>query len=164
MGNRPNKELWHTAVHEAGHAVAAYLTGTKIKVVTIKPDEKTLGYVRHAAIRHGVSETQRPLTDRFVNQAVVSFGGAVACMVMHLRDATSGDDNDSKAVENLCEAIALSPDETRHIVTWLKVRTIGLLSVPPAKSAIRALATALVERTTLNGIEATSIISRATRA
>ena len=38
---------WGTAVHEAGHAVAAYVLGRSVTVVTIVAEDDTLGHVKY---------------------------------------------------------------------------------------------------------------------
>ena len=45
MRKRSKKQLEATAYHEAGHAVRAYRYDIKIKSVTIKPDEDSLGRI-----------------------------------------------------------------------------------------------------------------------
>jgi hypothetical protein len=47
MTERERKRLWRTAVHEAGHAVAAFTLGLPFRWVSVKPDPETgsLGHV-----------------------------------------------------------------------------------------------------------------------
>ena len=42
-----HRERWRTAVHEAGHVIAAALGNVPIRCVTIVPDDETLGRVRY---------------------------------------------------------------------------------------------------------------------
>jgi len=48
-GSRSERE--RTAYHEAGHAVVAFSLGSRIKMVTIKPDGHYLGWVETTLLR-----------------------------------------------------------------------------------------------------------------
>jgi len=46
-----------TAIHEAGHAVVGYACGRRIKRVTIKAAQETLGHVAYTPLKPGVQLT-----------------------------------------------------------------------------------------------------------
>src|SRR4051794_16440605 len=48
----PAEDRWRTALHEAGHAAVAYLTGTRVQLVTIRRSSESLGRCFYADSLH----------------------------------------------------------------------------------------------------------------
>ncbi len=78
---RRTKALEATAYHEAGHAVAAYKVGMKVKRLTIVPSGDALGSHQHHAYFPGVNleyDSSPRAQRRAENFALVCFAGPAA--------------------------------------------------------------------------------------
>lgn len=68
------KDLFETAVHEAGHALLAWAYGMDIDRVSVKPTRNALGYVRHVRDEDKLSYSVEDME----HQVSMLFGGLVA--------------------------------------------------------------------------------------
>ena len=78
---RKRLEVKATAIHEAGHAVAAYFLRVRIKHVTIAAADDYLGKVTAQPVRfgrHGVFDDSVAGTDRAERHIMVCFAGSFA--------------------------------------------------------------------------------------
>lgn len=88
-------EIWRTCVHEAGHALMAWHSGTEIERVSVRPRSAALGYVRMLSQDGKVSQTR----DDMMAKIATSFGGLCAEEVV-LGSASSGAESDLDSIRS----------------------------------------------------------------
>jgi hypothetical protein len=136
------------AVHEAGHAVSAYLYGLPFTEVTVVPDPATggLGCVRLA----------NPASDPWHGLVVVVAGAAaVARQTGHrldLRDTT-----DYQLAQRLAGQLA-PPDGVETLLAQAVSAAFQLLGAPAHERAVEALAEELLQLGTVGALRAKAVI------
>ncbi len=166
-----DKGEWATACHQAGHAVIAVLlkVGLRKEAVTIIPDQAT-GNMGCPTSRLAIigNSLEMNASDRNRIRAEEKVQVLLAGEIAERRDNPGsvrhyhGESDRAGAINILSYFTA----EQRELEAWLKllqIRTENLLSNPDIWRAVERLATALIERWTIPGGEATEIINRAFR-
>jgi hypothetical protein len=176
------------AHHEAGHAVAAYLTDTEFEYVTIEPNDRVGGHVRlildtnmvreHTVFQfhypdgfvptgHGNSLDINidPRVRSFVESGMlISAAGNAAQQLFHQKwfggfEWNSGTSfNDMIAFMDLAETVTGSEAECTAYMEWMEQRTWNLMAVLSHRRAVRALANALVKSRTIEYERAIRVI------
>ncbi len=78
---RQHVNIRQTAIHEAGHAVAAFLLREKIKYVTIRPTQDSHGHMMHHVVRFARNEMFDDSLrgrDRAERRIMTCFAGQIA--------------------------------------------------------------------------------------
>lgn len=160
---RPTKALIATAYHEAGHAVAAYHFGVRVKSVTIQPTDDSLGAVIHARLDRRTAEMVeygsitpggREKVERMV---VIVYAGGVAERQHKGRHNHRGAQLDYSTVINYIDKLSGSPEQTEAYLRWLYIRTVDLVT-NVLWPEIEVVAQALLEYRTLSGDELRQIL------
>ncbi len=147
-----------TAVHEAGHAAAAFLHAATVEFVTALPKGRRRG---QALIRGGGCDVCNPLVGAIVCLA----GPAAEALHAGYRfeswtpSASPGDDRDSAT--KLIASIAHSRLEFEAVLDWLEIRCRALVSTPRFRALTDALVHELLEHGELTGEAATAVLQRA---
>jgi hypothetical protein len=154
---------WPTAVHEAGHAVAARALGRGVRSVTITPDADAFGRARHYPLRafqpdHGVDGRVRWR----IEQAIMISMAGVAAQGRVSDDAErieSGSQSDRETAVNLALFVSRGePDEAQAYVKWLGLRVGNLLAEPVWWAGVERLARELLLRGTMSGRDVNAAI------
>jgi ATP-dependent Zn protease len=136
---RGPSDPWRTAVHEAGHAVAARVLGYRVESVTITPTATRSG---SCTLPQGV----HPL-----DEAVIALAGRIAEEDICGATIGAGDSADLKAVSRCIGGM-----DTLFVEAKRKAREITLNH----SRAIQALAHVLVRHHDLTGDEVSAVLSR----
>jgi ATP-dependent Zn protease len=154
------------AYHEAGHAVMYMVQGRRFPYATIEssPEDSKLGY----CLGGRSPDDYRPDVDTTTtgevlirDHIVALFAGRIAEQAFCGRaqhDHVGSEGDHQKAVK-LAVYVTGSAEECNAYLSWLAVRTSGLVQVH--REEIADLATALLELRTLSYDEALNIIRRA---
>jgi len=152
-----------TAYHEAGHAVACYYLGVKVKSATVVPDKDkgTHGHVRYEKMFRGL-DPEIDLSGRarlqMERNIIISLAGAAAQRRYskqswrHYHGASDFD-----AVADLALRIGGDSDGANKFLDWLDHRTDQL--VKTRWQDIECVARALLERKTMKGSEIVEVIT-----
>ena len=160
----PSKELIATAYHEAGHAVVSSRLGSKVKHVSIVPNERTetLGHVRHQPIPRRilrilefgfVTPVQRQLVEDHI---IISYAGSLAERRQRGRSNHRGAQSDYADVVGLADRLCGSAEEVDAYLAWLRIRATN--SVNANWDLIESVAQALLARQKLSGDELHEVI------
>jgi hypothetical protein len=149
-----------TAYHEAGHAVACYYLGVKVKSATIVPDKDQRGHVRHEAMFRGLNP-EIDLSGRARLQMERSIIIGLAGMAAQRRyDRKSWRHyhgaSDFRVVVDLAFRIGGDSDGTNQFLRWLELCTDRL--VESRWQDIERVARALLERKIMAGSEIDEVI------
>lgn len=164
MRKRSKAELRRTAVHEAGHAVAAFKVGMRTKALSIVADGESLGHHRPHPYFAGVNpelDGSPRVQRRLENAALVYLAGAAAerrFSPKGFRHAGSSGDR-HQAIE-LLSYLTGSNEELEAYLRLVDVRARQLVADPLNWFLINGLAARLLERQELTGDE----VLRAIRA
>jgi len=142
-----------TAIHEAGHAVAAWRLGRAFRSVTIRADEDSLGHVRHrdvpAWVRPDVEGSTR--TRLFLEDSIIIalVGPEAERRIAGRAPATvrKGAAHDHESAVDLASHLAGSTKERDALLAWLRVRAQDL--VDHDRPRIELLAAALLRQDVL---------------
>ena len=121
------------AFHEAGHAVAAFHHGLKVRRVSIKPDAEAQGYCLLApSRRHFDMPLSLRVRHAFESHFVVAFAGPLS--ELRHRDGSPDDlweigrtDDHAELEESVLEIIGNQPEADAYL-QWLRVRTEQFLA------------------------------------
>lgn len=157
-------QLRATAFHEAGHAVMHVLAGHRLQLVSIKPGEESHGGTRV------VPQFRVPSSGPVSPQTVANVEAAV-CILLAGWEAQRraaprtvrghGAVEDSRKAVELIDVLSGSDEEVQAWIRLLEVRTRQ--RVAHYWRAVTAVATALLEKETLDGPEAGALIHEALR-
>jgi len=159
---RSRKSTQRIAIHEAGHAVMAYLCGRRVGEVTAVPHGEILGHVEY---RGFASFPARSLDDararrKLETEIMIALAGLAAEYL------NPGPVDHPGAAADLQRALQIAlfaladPDEATAFINWLFVRTRNRLRDPACKRAIKALTADLVRHGSLTGQEVRSLLRR----
>jgi hypothetical protein len=165
------EELRETALHEAGHAVAAIVLGRSVEEVTVVPSRGFLGHCRHTPVfSPSDSGTFGPGDrERIEEEVIITLAGpAVAREKPTLPKGMPrpGRHDDWARAYRLTDALAqsfcrpYSRQQTRQYLLWLYARAKALVTFEPHLNTIRSVARALLAKRTM-GHEETSAAYRA---
>lgn len=138
----------HTALHEAGHAVAHERLDIHQGSVSIEPDAETLGRCKAEGAKHVYS------ADEAQKQVMAFLAGYAALIAAgcNEEDASAGADDDFEQAADLFESWDLGGD----LVSW-KAEAVDFMSTGENVKAVRRLADELLSRITI-GDELTAVI------
>lgn len=164
-----NKSLWAVACHEAGHALAKWIHGRRIKEITVVPEGDFLGRVKGDAPTPdacGYLENCSCFEDRAAagrearwhqDIVVLLAGMAAERLLAQNRDVTSGGASDLEAVNYIL--FRMYPDsEARLVFKWLEVRAKNLMARAVHQEMIKDLAEALLCLRKIRGKDAVAIL------
>jgi hypothetical protein len=151
-----------TAYHEAGHAVACYCLGVKVKSATVVPDKDqgTHGHARHENMFRGL-DPEIDLSGRvrlqMERKIIISLAG-VAAQRRYSRQSWRSHHgrSDFRAAADLALRIGGDGDGANRFLRWLELQTDRL--VENRWQDIERVARALLERRILTGSEIVEII------
>jgi ATP-dependent Zn protease len=175
---REARRLTTTAYHEAGHAVACWVSGIGFRHVSIRPDddEGSLGHVLHKRLPKAVADDVgtgylSPRTSQYVeSRAVVALAGQAAAERLHGRRGNFGsaafahhskygrvivDGDQHQAVDLLS---LLSGDAEEISLLWKLAAYRARRLVEHNWPMIEKLAAALIERRELTGSEVQELL------
>lgn len=149
------------AYHEAGHAVAAFYLGLRVREVSIVPDADGLGYVfwkpMPSSFRPDVEVTPK-VRDRIEREAIATLAGPCAEEKAGGNDAwrTSGSDLEDSVA--LLGYLCTSDDELQAYLNLVCIRARNL--VERLWHSIDSLAHELLAKRRLSGEEVRRLIAR----
>jgi hypothetical protein len=178
--------LWQhcgeTAIHEAGHAVVAYLLGRELGLVTIDPkdngDRVRLGacFYRRWYPSTGVRFwfqchlwPHRTAKQVLRDESTIAFAGVIAVVLVREMNGSENDlesliecaDNDLHRLGQFVQWHLLTASQQRGYRLRGGDRAMQLLTSRGSVRAVHDVARRLIERTTIGGNEATAIIHAA---
>jgi hypothetical protein len=181
---RPRRKKVKLAYHEAGHAVAAWICGIRVKRVTIVPDARSLGHVVHQFMPVCIEtdswdredweafmyEDREPRGTPSLEEAkhnreteiIILLAGGIAARRYNPRgreDYTSGDREDMHAFVR--SYVTVSAQKGEAYVDRLKARAAEILE--EHWYLVKALAEELLGRRTLDGDETTKFLENVGR-
>ncbi len=149
-----------TAFHEAGHAVAAYGLGIKLKKATIVPDLKNeyRGAVETVPPKRFRADYDMTTRKRTIieKQVMMSFAGGIAAKKYTGRFNRFGAGEDHRQAVKLADCVTGSPEETEAYIKWLWIRTDTFVEVN--WKIIELVAAELLAKKTLSYFEIESVI------
>lgn len=160
-----------TAVHEAGHAVAAYFQRVRFVTMTVVPSGDSLGSVRHQMppswVRPDIDGGARG-RDWIERRTLVALAGPEAERVYREANSEGAEDidalvaaggtHDHAVAADLTSYVVGSPTEHDAYLVWLGERARGLVARPDFQRAVTALADAVLERGALPWRDARRIV------
>jgi len=150
------------AIHEAGHAVMAYLCGRRVGEITAIPHGEILGQVEY---RGFTAFPARSLDDararrKLETEIMIALGGLAAEYLHPGRVDHPGAATDLQRALQIALAALEDPDEATAFINWLFVRTRNRLRDPACMRAIKALTADLVRHGSLTGHEVHALLRR----
>ena len=156
------KRLEATAYHEAGHAVFAWYKGTKIRKVTIIPDDDSLGHVRHSKIIRGRSPEldNSPRTRlRMETHITICLAGPLAQRIWNPRTCRNYQcRSDHQSAADVALTICGSGKQATAFLRYLDICVDEFLRAPHIWCKVEALAAELLRKHTMSGQEVDSFL------
>ena len=150
------------AFHEAGHAVMGWHCGARFRSVTLRAARGASGGVWFCEALRPESLKSRPQVER---AALIYMAGPMAAWPFERRFRAASARRDLEQayalVQSLTQQGAATWHDARALWGLLKERTWNILAEDRAWRAVCTLAQALIERETLSGRAARSLIERA---
>ena len=134
-----------TAYHEAGHAVMALLTGRSVKKVSIIPSQNRLGA---CTIQKGRT---RQVQDKLEAEILILLAGMAAESRKSGRYNVQGASQDLRGVEKLALARSGNPRQAQKLVHKMLDKTQHLLNNKATWSAVKMIASELIEHESISG-------------
>lgn len=157
--NPGNKDrLRAIAFHEAGHAVMGWRCGARFRSMTLRAARGASGGVWFCEALHPESLTSPSQVER---AALIYMAGPMAAWPFERRFRAASARRDLEQAYALVQQGAASWNDARARWGLLKERAWNILAEERAWRAVCALAQALIERETLPGRAARSLIERA---
>ncbi len=152
--------LTATAYHEAGHAVMALLLGRAVHKVTVAPGQMLRG------VRLGACEMRKgrmkASNDPLEDEVLILLAGMVAESQWSGQYCRQGASQDLRAVRRLLSHDRAHKErQLERLEQRLIDKTEHLLCDAAAVEAIRSVASALVEKTTLSGRAVRHLLTQA---
>lgn len=159
---RRKRSSQRIAIHEAGHAVMAYLCGRRLGAISAIPHGEILGELEY---RGFTSFPARSLDDararrKLETEIMIAMAGLAAEYVHPGPVDRPGAVADLQRALNIALATSADPEEATAFINWLFVRARNRLRVPACARAIKALAAVLVRRGSLTGAEVRALLQR----
>lgn len=152
-GDAPSPEDVATAYHEAGHAVVALALGRPVEKVSIKPDDRRLGW---CAFRKGLYGARKDVIEAHV---LILLGGIAA------EARKTGRYGWDEAAQDFRDLRSLTrPPNERHAERFerrMLDKTEHLLDRPGLWPAVEAIAAELLSRTAISGRAARHLFAEA---
>lgn len=157
----PYSDLERTAIHEAGHVVMAVLRKFSIKCVSIVPTETMNGKMEYKPWSQVRYETDTKLTARchlqVESDVLVSVAGMIAEEIV---TGTNGNihGQDMDDAEEIAAIRFGTKSTTDMYIEFAKTLAREILTYPPHRAAIEALARALLRENELTASAAKMIV------
>jgi hypothetical protein len=149
------------AFHEAGHVVAAYFLGVRIKKVSILHNKDYVGIVIHEKVVRGLApEIDTSVLrnfNRMENLARIALAGDIAQKI-HAPRSSDGAGLDRETVANIAFRLNGSPEAAGAWIEWLKVSVKDMLTV--RWPFVDAVARELARENALNKEQIEAIFTR----
>jgi hypothetical protein len=149
------------AFHEAGHVVAAYFLGVRIKKVSILHNKDFVGIVIHEKVVRGLApEIDTSVLrnfNRMENLARIALAGDIAQKI-HAPRSSDGAGLDRETVANIAFRLNGSPGAAGAWIEWLKVSVKDMLTV--RWPFVDAVARELARENALNKEQIEAIFTR----
>jgi hypothetical protein len=149
------------AFHEAGHVVAAYFLGVRIKKVSILHNKDYVGIVIHEKVVRGLApEIDTSVLrnfNRMENLARIALAGDIAQKI-HAPRSSDGAGLDRETVANIGFRLNGSPEAAGAWIEWLKVSVKDMLTV--RWPFVDAVARELARENALNKEQIEAIFTR----
>ena len=159
------RELERTAVHEAGHAVVAVLTGVPFRHVTIVPDETFAGQVvlgkkKPPAHVDPFNENWDVKAARqyWTGRICAALAGALA-ETLYSRCWEQQSDTDEFAAWEIADCF-YPPAKAARWINRLRFQTLETLRAVDVWAAVNVVAAELVRRNTLTAAQVHSLVKR----
>ncbi len=162
--SRPRRRLIAAAVHEAGHAVAAYHVKVRFRrIVIAKNAAKELGWLELWLTPQGTADGTVDLrTEHAIERSViVLLAGSQAERMALGRAKYLGSGLDFFEAVRYAGHLCRTRPEISAYLRWMQLRVRALVESPTWRRPIEALAAYLVQRRELSTREARGIIRRA---
>ncbi len=165
------EERWRTAIHEAGHGVAAAVQGLATHALTVEPDEDYLGARRAPNPTYGYYDDSHAARRRRVRAEVVAYYAGLAAehVLLGRPFPLNGDQPQCGAQSDFAEAWALlltvsvrgasfaGDDAYDRVDDRLRQQALKLMV--QHRMTVERLARALLEAGTLSGQDVEAIVS-----
>lgn len=148
--DQAKQKLVATAYHEAGHAVMAESLGRLVKKVTIVPGKSQFGVARLGICEVGKGRTKAP-KDLLEEEALILLAGMVAEARFTGRYCWQGAAQDLQYVHRLLLNRAASDSQLQRLQRRLLDKTEHILHDEVHVAAVAAVASELLEKTTISG-------------
>lgn len=152
---RSNNDVVATAHHEAGHALADFKLGFRIKSVTIVPGDGYIGRITgHIGIHLGAAEVRNVTSAtlaRWHDKVVSLLAGGQAQRRFDPRSFRHWHTRDDKAAVDMLLSRHHEGDEGRALYRYLDIRARNLVAKPMNWRMIQDLARMLLVRRTMTG-------------
>jgi hypothetical protein len=160
MRTLPNSRDVATAYHEAGHAVAAFCVGVRLKKITIIRSGDYSGLCEHAKIIHGKfpeCDGSGQMRLAWERQVIVALAGPIAQKLYSPRSFRRYHaSSDYRAALIAASFITGSENEASAWLKWLEIRATDLLEF--RWKSVKTLAKELLLLRTLDGESALRVI------
>lgn len=154
MSTKVSHKLRCTAIHEAGHAIAAVELRRAVLYATIEPSDDTLGHVRNPKPRE-IVPGHKNLANwhwAFERTILISLAGPAAEAKYRGRRNLPGAARDHMSVAYLVhDEFGPDSDTSRLYVAYMESRAKDLVHVPRIWTGIEMLADELIEHRRVNG-------------
>jgi len=159
---RRKRSSQRIAIHEAGHAVMAYLCGRRIGAMSAVRHGEILGELEY---RGFTSFPARPLDDararrKLETEIMIALAGLAAEYLHRGPVDRRGAATDLQRALSIAQAATADPEEATAFVNWLFVRARNRLCVPACARAVKALAVELARQGSLTGAEVRALLRR----
>jgi len=166
MTTRPNSGVLYypPAFHEAGHIVAAYFLGIRLKKVSLIHNKDYIGKVIHEKVAWGFAlEIEMSLRNfnRMENLARIALAGDIAQKI-HAPRSSDGAELDRETVADIVLRLNGSPKAADAWIEWLKISVKDMLTL--RWPFVDAVARELARENVLNGEQIEAIFTRQMRA
>ena len=158
-----------TAIHEAGHAVAAFHYHLGLRTATIVPSEVTHGQVRHGSPFRGKtvewSDMRSPNRLHMERAVLVNLAGDIAQRRAYPRSVRRwhADRDHHATVDMVSYFITGSEAQADAYLAYLHVVASDFLALPHVWRAVETVADALMEARTLRGARLRALVRDALR-
>ena len=137
------------AIHEAAHAVIAWLHGLAVHEVTIRNAPGDAGMALHHDPRHDVKGSPADAMYAAVIAAEVSYAGELAVQA-YLDRVGCGNEEDIAQIATALQRVCTSRDQLLLMARWVEQRVRDQLADSATRARIEAVANALLEEGTLD--------------
>lgn len=148
------------AYHEAGHALANFISDIPFEYVTIIENEGSLGHLSKPNLPEYDDSLDIP--DRlvlFVKDCIVAIAGTFSESIFTNRKNNIGASSDFSEVDELINGNILDKQEQLLFKKWIKVHTKNILNRPENKARIELLVEELLIHKTLTEEQVKSIFT-----
>jgi hypothetical protein len=166
MTTRANRGVFYypPAFHEAGHIVAAYFLGIRLKKVSLIHNKDYVGKVIHEKVARGLApdiDVSLRNFNRMENLARIALAGDIAQKI-HAPTSSDGAGLDRETVADIALRLNGSPEAAGAWIEWLKVSVKDMLTL--RWPFVDAVARELARENVLNGEQIEAIFAQQMKA